>query len=421
MIETFFEDRKVLGQLDANSFDQGIEYYAEYLRRHGCSSAVAKNHLRVAVHFCYWLNGEHVPLAVVNEAVVDKFRSEHFKECSCPIDRGSTPRSYRPALKHFLDALRGHHLIAPAQKLSPAVSLMDKLLMKFIRHLKDVHGLAPLTIRNYSSYIREFLKTKYRDGQIDLRRLDSNDVREYVFAKATIYKPKTTKSLLTSLRTFFRFLRMINEIRIPLENVIPTVPDRRKSTIPKYLTDEQLQSLLSSFDLSYPIGLRNRAMALLMARVGLRSCEVAQLTLDNVNWRDGIIQIDKSKSRRGSSLPLSREVGQALVAYIRKGRPYSKERCIFLTHIFPVGRPLLPTAVSVTIRRAFKRSGLRIRPCGSHTLRHTIATQLLRKDATLKEIADILRHRNIETTNIYAKVDLKKLAQVALPWPEVKS
>ena len=293
--------------------------------------------------------------------------------------------------------------------------------MKFIRHLKDVHGLAPLTIRNYSSYIREFLKTKYRDGQIDLRRLDSNDVREYVFAKATIYKPKTTKSLLTSLRTFFRFLRMINEIRIPLENVIPTVPDRRKSTIPKYLTDEQLQSLLSSFDLSYPIGLRNRAMALLMARVGLRSCEVAQLTLDNVNWRDGIIQIDKSKSRRGSSLPLSREVGQALVAYIRKGRPYSKERCIFLTHIFPVGRPLLPTAVSVTIRRAFKRSGLRIRPCGSHTLRHTIATQLLRKDATLKEIADILRHRNIETTNIYAKVDLKKLAQVALPWPEVKS
>lgn len=420
MIESFFKNREVIVQLKAASFGPCIDYYAEYLHRHRCSSSVAKNHLQVAGHFCYWLKNEHTPLGVVNETSVGKFLSKHLKECSCPIARRRILHSYPPALRYFLKVLRDHHLIAPAQNFSTPVSPMGNLLLKFVKHLVDVHGVTLPTVRNYSSYVREFLKTKYRSGQIDLKKIDANDVREYVFAKASAYKPKTIKRLAASLRAFFRFLAITNEITSSLENTVPTVPERILSTLPKYLTDEDLQSLFSCFDLSKSTGLRNRAMALLMARVGLRSCEVAQLTLDNVNWREGTIQIEKSKSHYASSLPLPKEVGQALVDYIRKGRPPSKERHIFLTHIFPAGRPLLAAPVSTNITRALKHSCLRVRPCGSHTLRHTLATQLLRKGATLKEIADLLRHRSIETTNIYAKVDLKKLAEVALPWPEVK-
>lgn len=420
MIDKFFKNSDLLSQLKGNLFDSSIDYFAEYLNRHGCSSTTAKSHIKTAVHFCYWLKNKHMPLAAVNEATVERFLSKHLKKCSCHLARESTFHSSRSALKHFLGVLRAHSLISSAQKISIPVSRIDKLIDEFCKHLEKVRGATLSTVNYYSWYIREFLKTKYVDGQVDLRRLVWDDVNEYVFAKAMVYKPKTTKNLTICLRAFFRFLKMTSQIRGALEDAVPTVPYRKLSTIPKCLTKEQLQTLLSSFNLCNPVGLRNRAMVLLMTKLGLRSCEVSQLTLDNLNWREGIIQIDKNKSRRGCSLPLPKEVGRALVAYIKKARPCSKERRIFLTHIFPVGRPIPPNTVARIIRRVFKRSGLHIRPCGSHVLRHTLATQLLQKDATLKEIADILRHRSIETTNIYAKVDLKKLVQVALPWPEVK-
>lgn len=421
MIEKFFKNPKVQEQFKDNLFGLSIDHFAEYLHRYGCSSTTAKRHLQVAAHFCYWLKNKHIPLITVNEITVDKFLSKHLKKCSCPIAKGVSFHFSRPALRHFLNVLRSHNLVTLSQKISIPVSSIDKSLHNFCKYLKEVRGSTLSTINGYSRYIQEFLKTKYGNGQVDFQKLDWKDIKKYVFDKATVYKPKTTKKLTTCIRAFFRFLIATNQINDPLDDAVPTVPYRRLSTIPKYLTEEQLKFLLSSFDLCRPVGLRNRTMALLMAKLGLRSCEVSQLTLDNLNWHEGIIEIDKTKSRCGSSLPLSKEVGQTLAAYIKKGRPCSKERRIFLTHIFPVGRPLLPNTVGMTIRRAFKSSGLYVRPCGSHVLRHTLATQLLRRDATLKEIADVLRHRSIETTNIYAKVDLKKLSQVALPWPEVKN
>ena len=238
--------------------------------------------------------------------------------------------------------------------------------------------------------------------------------------KAEGYKPETVKSLATSLRVFFRFLRIMNQIEHSLEDAVPTVPHWKLSTLPKYLTGEQLQYLLSSFNTSTAIGLRDRAMTVLMSGIGLRSSEVAQLTLEDINWQQGTIQMKESKSRHESSLPLPREVGAALAAYLQKGRPHTKERCIFVSHAFPIGQPLSPSAVRIAIRRAFQRCALHVPSYGTHVLRRTLATQLLQKGATLKEIADILRHHSIETTNIYAKVDLRQLTQVALPWPEVK-
>jgi site-specific recombinase XerD len=212
-----------------------------------------------------------------------------------------------------------------------------------------------------------------------------------------------------------------NQIEQPLEDAIPNiVPHGRAklSTIPKYLTEEQLERLLSSFNLSTRIGLRDRAITLLIARLGIRGREVANLHLEDINWRQGIIQLRKTKSRRTSSLPLLKEVGEALVAYLQKGRPHSQERHVFLTHSLPVGKALSTDGVRDVIRQAL-HSSLSI--TGSpHILRHTLATHLLQKSAKLKEIADVLRHCSIETTNIYAKVDLKRLAEVALPWPEVK-
>lgn len=318
-------------------------------------------------------------------------------------------------LKVNPDGLREGHIA------TESLSSMENLLHDFSNYMEKVRGTMPSTIHICSRYIQKFLKAKYRDGPIYLKKLDLNDVREYVITKAKGYKASTTKVLGVSLKAFFRFLRASNKIQQPLEDAVPRILTRKLSTLPKYLTKEQLQRLLSSFNLSSSIGLRDRAMALLMVKVGLRAGEVAQLKIEDINWREGIMQMQKSKSRRAFFLPLPNEVGEALVVYLQKGRPYTTERNIFVTHGLPIVRPLSMMGVVMAIRQAFKRSALSVPSPGPHVLRHTLATQLLQEGANLKEIADILRHRNIDTTNIYARVDLKRLVEVALPWPEVQS
>jgi integrase len=160
-------------------------------------------------------------------------------------------------------------------------------------------------------------------------------------------------------------------------------------------------------------------MTLLMATTGVRCGEVANLCLDDINWREGSISLTKTKSRRVDQMPLPAEIGKALIVYLQNGRPTTDVRNVFVTHIAPLGKPLNTNAISSAIRRAFKQSMPDLPSRGTHTLRHTLATRLLRNGATLKEIADILRHRSIETTAIYAKVNIQGLRRVVAPWPEV--
>ncbi|MDO8127745.1 MAG: site-specific integrase [Candidatus Brocadiales bacterium] len=418
MLEAYFKNPNILSRLEDKSLGPGIPYLAEYLSKQGYSIRTITDYLRAAAHFNYWIRSEHIPLHNIHEKTVDKFLYEHFKECHCAIAKGGPIRQSRPATRQFLNVLRMHDVVDLPEK-PVSISPIDKLLDDFGKHMEKVHGATLSTIHSYSMHIRTFIKAKYQDEPIEFKRLCVEDVREYVITRAGGYKPKTVKSLATSLRAFFRFLRMTNQIEHPLEDVVPTVPHWKLSTLPKYLTEKQLQCLLSSFTVSTPIGLRDRAMTLLMSGIGFRAYEVAHLSLDEIDWKQGIIELKKSKSRHASYMPLPAEVGEALAMYLQKGRPYTKERYIFVSHASPKGRPLSPSAVRIAIRRAFKRCALSVPSYGTHVLRHTLATRLLQKGARLKEIADLLRHQSIETTNIYAKVDLRGLAQVALPWPEV--
>lgn len=222
----------------------------------------------------------------------------------------------------------------------------------------------------------------------------------------------------TCLRAFFRFLLLTGHIEHPLEDAVPTVPHWRLSSIPKYLKEEQIEAFLSSFDINTTVGIRNRAMALLMTTAGLRAGEVASLKLEDVDWRKSNIRLAETKSRRIDYLPLASKAGEGLAAYLQK-RPHTKARHIFVSLATPVGRPLSASAVRIAIRRAFALRYPGAPAHGTHVLRHSLATAMLRNGATFKEIADILRHRNIETTAIYAKVDLNGLSHAVLPWPEV--
>jgi integrase len=188
------------------------------------------------------------------------------------------------------------------------------------------------------------------------------------------------------------------------------------------LTDDELTAFLATFDRTTALGRRNYAIAVCLSGLGLRAGEVARLTLDDVDWRAGTIAIAPSKGRRGDRLPLPAHVADALVDYLRHGRPETRVRFIFVHHRVPRGQGGGPSLVRSAVRLAYARAGLGARFSGTHVLRHTAASRLLRSGASMKEVADVLRHRSLDTSAIYAKVDLPALASVALPWPgEVRS
>lgn len=221
MIEKFFRKAKDVNQLKTISFGSSIDDFAEYLHNQGAASHTIQYYLRVAGHFSYWLKTKYISLHNVNEVVVDEFLSQHLTRCSCPVRIGSRfIKLSRPALKHFLKVLQDHHLIPlPPKPIPPPVSPVDKLLCDFKEYLEKVRGIRQSTINWHLNFIRQFLKTKYKDEPIDLKKLNAIEIREYVVTKTTVYKPKSLELLATSLRVFFRFLRMTNHIEQPLNEL----------------------------------------------------------------------------------------------------------------------------------------------------------------------------------------------------------
>jgi site-specific recombinase XerD len=296
---------------------------------------------------------------------------------------------------------------------------VDSLTEAYVRHLRTVHGVSQKTCDLYKKGVGNFLRAKYGGESIDFLTLHPLDLISFVTEYSSKYKPKTTQLLASSLRRFLLFLQLNGLCDARLVEAVPTVVNHKLAALPATLSEEQVTRLLSSFDRSSSNGRRNYAMVCCMTYLGLRSGEVACLSLDDINWRAATLQIPKTKSGRGSILPLPDKVGQAITDYLRV-RPSTQERRVFVRQRGSVGETITSSAVGIAVRRAFKRAQLDAPSMGSHILRHTMATNLIRKGATLKEIADVLRHRQIDTTFIYTKVNVPMLAQIAMPWPEVE-
>lgn len=403
-----------VSRAELTACDQILHDLTEDLRSQGDSSRTIGEYLRVAGHIVTWVRSRQIPFCRIGEAT-DGFLS-HLPECHCSAPRPRALRQCRAGLKHLLGVLRRRESIPPAQ--SPVSECpIDRLLGLFTTHLRQVGGLTDSTVRLYVRYVREFLRTLDGTAGFELCALTVQRVRDYVAEKAAAQQPGTTRSVTSSLKAFFRFTAITGHAPA-LEGAVPVVSHRRRSTLPKGLSEDQLQELLASYDTSTPIGLRNRAMAVLMARLGLRSQQVSQLKIDQMDWRKGVIHLENGKSRSTSWFPLLEEIGQAVAAYLQRGRPRTPTRFLFVTHSTPAGRALSASAVRIATRRAFQRCGLHVPSYGTHVLRHTLATRLLKAGATLKEIADVLGHRSIETTTVYARVDVAALAEVAMPWPQ---
>ena len=291
------------------------------------------------------------------------------------------------------------------------------LLRDFEQHLQTTCGLTAGSAALRTWHASRFLAVRYGDRKPDLRALRPLDAVEYITGLTPLWNPNTRKSAVGTLRSFFRWLKIGGLCTSELAESVPTVSSRRYSEIPVHISPTQLDALLRAFDLNKPIGLRGYAAALCMARLGLRVGEVARLTLDDIDWRCGTLRLPTTKGRRERILPLPHTVGKALVDYLRKGRPRTNERHIFVNHSSYGGKPPCTHSLRADIRSAFDRADPDAPAKGTRVLRHTAATNLIRSGATLKKIADVLGHSSIDTTRIYAKVDIPTLRELASNWP----
>ena len=297
---------------------------------------------------------------------------------------------------------------------------LDDLVEVYKQHQRRTRGLRDRTLSGYERHVRAFVRGALGDDPIDPSQVGCDDVVEFVASMTSRYSPASMKGVRTALRSFLRYLR--GEGYIPdgrLEAAIPQLAHWRLSTLPRRLNDQQLQQVLGSLDVAAPCGPRDRAIVRLLAGLGLRPGEVAELHLEDIDWRAGTIELRLRKNRRGAVLPLPHEAGRAIAGYLREHRPETCERRMFVKQVGPHrGEPIGAAAVSGVVARALRRAGVQAPMRSAYVFRHTVASQMVQHGASLKEVADVLGHRDLDTAAIYAKVDLSALREVALPWPE---
>ncbi len=384
------------------------------LDRRGYSRLTVHFYTRAVEHFGNWLKDKGISIKDLEWAHAESFVCDHLPQCRCIKPAPRDVHNCRCALKRLFSLLARHGLIVEpkAPQDPPAV---DRLLAGYDRHIVEVGGLAEATCLYRHRYAREFLLSRPVDPHLGLSDLKAGELMSYVAKKARSRKPASARVLAVSLRSFIAYLEWEGWCSRGLAKAIPKVAVWPHETLPKHLNPQQCQRFLRSFDRSTGVGRRDFAMALCLLELGLRASEVSAAKIRHIDWRNGIIHIPENKQLRERVIPLPMQVGRAMVAYLKRGRPRSGSDRLFLRHRIPFGQPLEAHHVRGAIRRAFQRCG--IGATGTHVLRHTFATRLHRKGTSLKVVADWLGHRSIDTTSRYARVNLEELRTVAQPWP----
>jgi integrase/recombinase XerD len=297
---------------------------------------------------------------------------------------------------------------------------VEEALGAFDEYLRRTRSVCAGTRRNYARYVGSFFESMFPDGEVDVSAICSKDVVDFVGSLTRRYRPGTVALAASALRSFFRFLRLAGVRGDRMEDAVPMVPLRRSGLV-RHLDLGTFERLLASLDSSSPRGLRDRAIILCMARLGMRASEVTRLRLDDLDWREAVVRVPARKTGHGALLPLTGEVGAALADYLEHGRPDTPAREVFVLQRLRVGAPISDSIVGRAVDNALLQAGIEAPIRGANLMRHSLGTGLLARGASLREIADVLGHRSLATTRIYARVDVAALREVALPWPQVTS
>jgi integrase/recombinase XerD len=386
-----------------------LEFYAAgfaaELTRLGYTEHSTCHQLRVLAHLSRWLTGQQLAVADLTPEVGDAFLTARRAA-------GYTLWLSQKALQPLLTYLRGLGVVPPEPVIPPSPA--EAMLARFGKHLASERGLARSTVNEYVYMVRPFLRTREDDqGALNLQDLAAVHITAFVLAKAPGRSVGSAKLMVTALRSFLQFLHVQGVLASSLASAVPSVAGSRLAGLPKGLAAGQVQQLLASCDRCSAVGLRDLAVLTMLVRLGMRAGEVVALELGDLDWRAGEIVV-RGKGNRRERLPLPVDVGLAVANYLQAGRPRSDCRQVFLRVRAP-HRGLSSTGLCQIVIGAAKTAGLP--PVGAHRLRHTAATEMLRAGASLGEIAQVLRHRSVLSTAIYAKVDHRALRVLARPWP----
>jgi site-specific recombinase XerD len=276
--------------------------------------------------------------------------------------------------------------------------------------------LAPSTVRAYSEHIRVFLNHRFCHETPDLANLSAGDVVSFVQHRSACLHVKEAKKMTAALRSFLRYALYQGLIQTDLVGAVPAVCNWSKTEIPKSMPPQEVALTLASCNRETASGRRDYAILLLLSRLGLRASEVVGLTLDDIDWQTGCLTI-RGKGAHVAQLPLPADVGEAMAEYLQRGRPKGRSRSLFLYVKAPLVGFRGQYVVGDIVERAMDRAGIVSPRKGAHQFRHSLATDMLRRGASIAEIGQVLRHRSAQTTEIYAKVDLVALRALALAWP----
>lgn len=384
---------------------QFAEGFAAELSKQGYRPGAAANQLQLIAHLSRWLAAKGVGAESLTTAVLDAFLAARREQ---GYALWLSPKALMPFLGYLRDV--GITVAEPEIELTPA----ERLLANYCRYLLEARGLADTSARGYADMVRPFVLRREVDGGLDWAGMKAADVTAFVRSACHRRSTGSAKLLITASRSLLGYLYMEGLIHKPLAAAVPSFAGSKLAGLPRALEAGEVDRLLAACDRRTRTGRRDFAMLMLLVRLGLRAGEVRKLGLDDLHWRAGALSV-RGKGCRTDRLPLPPDVGEALAGYLRDGRPATAQGRTVFVRVRAPHRPLTTGAVTNAVLAAAARAGLPA--VTAHRLRHTVATQMVRSGVPLPEVSQVLRHRRLLTTAIYAKIDRDGLRCLARQWP----
>jgi site-specific recombinase XerD len=410
MIEQCFSRTSVVARLRLGPLAPYLDDFATTLHQQGYRPDSVRVFLRACDQFGQWLYQQEKSVADVDETVIERYTNSLPQPLS-----GRRPKAAE-GLRHLLRFLRCHDIV-PASPCTPPLTEAERWLKRYEQYLEQVRGVVASTRTPYLRMAKRFLTACFGLGQLDWQSIRAQEITDFVRQEAATKHGGGRKLPSVAVRSVLRFLVFSEGLSPGLEAAVLTPRQWMHDTLPQRLTDEEIGQALATCTGASAKDLRNQAILMLLARLGLRAHEVTSLCLEDIDWHEGRLIVRPGKTHHERVLPLLQDVGNALAAYLRWGRPTTASRVVFLYCRAPYLPLSDPAAISRIASRALRRAGVCARPrLGAHAFRHSVASQMINNGASFKDVADILGHQSLQTTGIYAKLDLGTLAPVALPW-----
>lgn len=420
MIEQYFESPRTIRRLHQGPLGGYMDAFAGWLHIQGYSRTVARTYLRDVAHWSRYAMWCGVTQASdLSQELAQDFIENHLPNCSCERINSGAYSNAAAAVKHILNFLIGQEIIEqPVLKASP-YNEMSSMLVRYDTYLDELVGLCQKTRnihRRMGLQFMEWLKEEY--NVLDLSSLTNNDIVRYQEAcQNNGFSADWKRTLTSCLRAFLRFLRWERILEKDLSGAVYPINAWSFASLPKYMSFEDVKLILSMPDRSTATGKRDVAMLVLMAYLGLRANEVVKIQTADIDFAKGALLIQKTKTQRERILPLTNEIAAIMLDYIENGRGLNPSPQLFLKTVAPYSPLIAPSSAGTMIRKYIKQAGIKTPTLGTHQLRHSLATHLINNGVSIKEIADLLGHTSVESTGIYAKVQVDRLKEVALPFP----